>query len=102
MLLYHTCPSPLLSYGMLASLSCVLGEELGPHLPTIVERMMESLTSQEGVKVRCMSLYHLYYTAPLIGQIHYDSFDVSLLGFDEEGEKADMEAGIDSDEGIEG
>ena len=39
-------------YGMFASVSSVLKEELGPHLQAIVERMMESLTSDEGVKVR--------------------------------------------------
>ncbi len=43
----------LLSYGMLASVSCVLKEELGPHLSSIVERMIQSLSSDEGVKVRC-------------------------------------------------
>ena len=36
---------------MFASVSSVLKEELGPHLPAIVERMMESLTSDEGVQV---------------------------------------------------
>jgi len=40
-----------LSYGMFASLSCVLREEMAPHLEAITQRMMESLTSDEGVKV---------------------------------------------------
>ena len=36
---------------MLASVSCVLKEEMAPHLDAITPRMMESLTSEEGVKV---------------------------------------------------
>ncbi len=45
----------------------------------------------------------IYCSSLLIGQVHYDSFDVSLLGFDEEdGEEPDMEAEKDDDEGIEG
>ena len=36
---------------MFASVSSVLKEELGPYLKAIVERMMESLISDEGIKV---------------------------------------------------
>ena len=39
-------------YGMLASVSGILKGEMGQHLEVIVRRMMETLTSEEGVKVR--------------------------------------------------
>ncbi len=37
---------------MLASVSGILKEEMAPHLDAITQRMMSSLTSEEGVKVR--------------------------------------------------
>ena len=40
------------SYGMLASVSTVVKGDMGEHLEVIVRRMMETLTSEEGVKVR--------------------------------------------------
>ena len=43
--------SLLHSYGMFASVSGVLKEEMAPHLQPIITRMIESLTSQEGVTV---------------------------------------------------
>ena len=36
---------------MLASVSGLLKAEMGEHLEVIVRRMMETLTSEEGVKV---------------------------------------------------
>ena len=38
-------------YGMLASISTVVKGDLEQHLEPIVRRMMETLTSEEGVKV---------------------------------------------------
>lgn len=105
---------------MFASVSCVLKEELGPHLKAIVERMIESLTSEEGVKVCAFSDNRTFslvvfmecvecIVSILIGQVHYNSFDVSFLDFDngEEGNKDGEEEGggmdsVEDDEGIEG
>ena len=42
-------------YGMFASVSGVLNEEMAPHLQPIVSRMIESLTSQEGVTVKTIT-----------------------------------------------
>ena len=39
-------------YGMFASLSHVLGTDMVPHLETIVNKMLESLRSSEGLKVK--------------------------------------------------
>ena len=36
---------------MFASLSHVLGTDMLPHLDTIINKMLESLRSSEGVKV---------------------------------------------------
>ena len=48
---------------MFASLSHVLGADMVPHLEVIVNKMLESLRSSEGVKVKLFnSLYivHLF------------------------------------------
>ena len=45
-------------FGMLASVSVVMKEAMLPHLQTIIARMLESLQSEEGVKV---SHTHFYY-----------------------------------------
>ena len=44
--IYYAC-----SYGMLASVSCVLREAMAAHLNAIVGRMIESLVSDEGLTV---------------------------------------------------
>lgn len=38
-------------YGMLASVSTILHGDMEEHLEVIVRRMMETLTSEEGMKV---------------------------------------------------
>lgn len=90
-LMYTTDPDLRRSvYGMLASVSGILKGDMGEHLEVIVRRMMETLTSEEGVKV------------------HYSSFQVSFLDFEEEEEEEDRgiqdqsTASIEDDDGIEG
>ena len=39
------------SYGLLAALSCLLEEHMGPYLEAIVKAMLDSLRSTEGVTV---------------------------------------------------
>lgn len=51
----------LYRYGMFASLSCVLGPEILPHLEDIIARMLESLSSTEGVKVPCLTIRRCHY-----------------------------------------
>ena len=38
-------------YGMFSSVSGILKEEMSPHLGPIIARMVESLTTQEGITV---------------------------------------------------
>ena len=45
-----TCLPPP-RYGMFGSVSAILKGELSVHLEAIMQRMMESLTSEDGVKV---------------------------------------------------
>ena len=45
-------------FGMLASVSVVMKEAMLPHLQAIIAKMLESLQSEEGVKV---SHTHFYY-----------------------------------------
>lgn len=47
------------SYGMLASMSNVLGTNMVPHLEVIINKMLESLRSSEGVKVPLLTLVNL-------------------------------------------
>ncbi|XP_065913448.1 importin-4-like [Dysidea avara] len=68
------------TYGMFASLSCVLGTDILPHLETIIPKMLESLSSTEGVKT------------------HTLSSDMPLFNFEED---SDTEEG-DLEEEIEG
>ena len=44
-------PCFLNRYGMLASLSGILKEQIVPHLQPIISRMVECLQSEEGIKV---------------------------------------------------
>ena len=121
-LCYYYC-----SYGMIASLSTILGQALTPHLPTIIPRMIESLQSDEGIKVHTCNvlivlLFHCYILlswplfsfsslppSPSSFKAYYSSFAVSFLNFEDESESADSineaEESIESledDQDIEG
>ena len=112
------------SYGMFASVSCVLQEAMASHLDSIVRRMIESLQSDEGVTVSTHLNHFQELPFPprvcqepgshvprpcgwVCGssclQVHYTSSEVPFLDFDD-GDEEDqgMAENLEDNEGIEG
>ncbi|XP_019849477.1 PREDICTED: importin-4-like [Amphimedon queenslandica] len=70
-------------YGMMASLSTILGQGLAPHLPAVIPRMIQSLQSTEGVKA------------------YYSSTAVSFLDFDKDDDPVSADSTNLADESVE-